>query len=268
MERYLSFCADADDRDALLQQFASLSIAKKRGESSGTDTSTASAGTGVAVSTSASSSSATLTFPPPTLPPTTNTDLSTVLMALRKLREGLLASKRIDDFAVQVYIFNARTAILAKDPESYHPALLHLLRRIHPKHPLTSFELREFAGYLILDVACRQSNLAEAYVLRSRYQLRDPKVDAILHALIHDDYNAFRRICETVDGHKGKFLEFCADEIRKHTLKCFGRAYHSVDVAFLEKATGVTFLELAEKHGVGWHSDGTRVVIRNVKGRS
>lgn len=207
-------------------------------------------------------------FPAPTLSQTSTNDLSAVLMALRKLREGIVASKRIDDFATQAYLFNVRTAILVKHSESYHPAILYLLRTIHPKHPLTSFELREVTGYLVLDAACRRGDLAEAFALRNRFKLRDAKVDAILHALARDDFIAFGRVKRTVDGHQAKFLEFCEDGLRRHTLKCFGRAYLSVDVPYLEQATGATFLELVERDGVGWHSDGSKVVIRSIKGRS
>jgi hypothetical protein len=215
-----------------------------------------------------SSASAPPPFPAPTLSQAGAKDLSTVLMALRKLREGIVASKRIDDFATQAYLFNVRTAILVKHSESYHPAILYLLRTIHPKHPLTSFELREVTGYLVLDAACRRGDLAEAFALRNRFKLRDAKVDAILQALARDDFIAFGRVKGTVDGHQAKFLEFCEDGLRRHTLKCFGRAYLSVDVPYLERATGATFLELVERDGVGWHSDGSKVVIRSIKGRS
>lgn len=265
VERYLSFCSDAGDRDALLEKFASLSLAKERTGSSGTDTSIASATT--TASTASTASSAPF-FPAPTLSQNSTKNLSAVLLALRKLREGIVASNRIDDFATQAYLFSVRTAVLVKHSESYHPAILHLLRIIHPRHPLTSFELREVTGYLVLDAACRRGDLAGAFALRNHFKLRDAKVDAILRALVRDDFIAFGRIRTSVDGHKAKFLEFCEDGMRRHTLKCFGRAYLSVDAEFLEKATGATFLELVEKEGVGWHSDGTKVVIRSIKGRS
>lgn len=189
-------------------------------------------------------------------------------MALRKLREGIVASKRIDDFATQAYLFCVRIAVLLKHSESYHPAILHLLRTIHPKHPLTGFELREVTGYLVLDAACRRDDLAEAFALRSRFQLQDPKVDSILQALVRDDYIAFGRLKKSTDGHKAKFLEFREDDMRRHTLKCFGRAYLSVDQDFLERATGTIFLQLVEKEGVGWHSDGTKVTVRSIRGRT
>ncbi|KAJ4389717.1 hypothetical protein N0V93_007189 [Gnomoniopsis smithogilvyi] len=259
VERYLSFCSDVGDRDALLQQFASLATRKQQGVSSRTDPSTPDAATAMA------SSAAPAKFPTPA--PQTK-DLSTVLMALRKLREGLVASKRVDDFATQTYLFNIRTAVLVKHVESYHPAILYLLHTIHPNHPLTSFELREITGYLVLDAACRRNDLAEAFLLRHRFKLRDPKIDAILRALVRDDFLSFVRIKRSVDGHKAIFLEFYDDTMKRHTLKCFGRAYLAVDTEYLERATGSTFAKLVEKEGVGWHSDGSKVVIRSIKGRS
>lgn len=219
----------------------------------------------IAAPIAASALTASASFPAPA--PQTK-DLSLVLMALRKLREGLVASKRVDDFSTQAYLFNIRTAVLVKHAESYHPAILYVLHNIHPKHPLTSCELREVTGYLVLDTACRRKDLADAFALRHRYHLRDPKVDAILRALVRDDFMSWIRLKQTVDGHKAKFLEFYDDVMRRHTLKCFGRTYLSVDTKYLEKATAATFAQLVEKEGVGWHSDGAKVVIRSVKGRS
>lgn len=189
-------------------------------------------------------------------------------MALRKLREGLVASKRVDDFATQAYLFNIRTAVLVKHADSYHPAILYLLYHIHPKHPLTTCELREVTGYLVLDAACRRNDLAGAFTMRHRHQLHDPKVDAILRALVRDDFMSWIRLRRSVDGHKAKILEFYDDNMRRHTLKCFSRTYLSVDTDYLEKATAATFAQLVEKEGVGWHSDGSKVVIRSIKGRS
>lgn len=259
MERYLSFCSDVGDRDALLQQFASLAADKQQGASTKNNPSIPT------TATSTTNTAKPADFP---TPGSQTKDLSTVLMALRKLREGLVASKRVDDFATQAYLFNIRTSVLVKHAESYHPAILYLLHTIHPKHPLTSFELREITGYLVLDAACRRNDLAEAFLLRHRFRLRDPKIDAILRALVRDDFLGFIRIKRSVDGHKAKFLEFHDETMKRHTLKCFGRAYLAVDTEYLERATGSTFAQLVEKEGVGWHSDGSKVVIRSIKGRS
>lgn len=176
---------------------------------------------------------------------------------------------RIDDFATQAYLLNIRIAVLSGHPESYHPAILFLLGTIHPTHPLNSFELREITSYLVLDAACRLDDLARAFALRHRYHLCDSKVNAVLRALVNDNFVSLARIRQSVDGHKAKLIEFSADNMRRRTLKVFGRAYLSVDADFLELATGATFLELVEKNGVGWERDGSnKVIIRKIKGRS
>ncbi|KAI1360230.1 hypothetical protein F5Y08DRAFT_343908 [Xylaria arbuscula] len=248
VDRYMSFCSDAGERDELLRRFASISL-----QSTASDTSSR---------------------PPPksTRPqahhqPDDSKALSDVLQALRKLREGIVASKRTDDFAIQAYIFCIRLSILVKHHESYHPAILHLLRRIHPVHSMTTVELNEVVSYLVLDTACRRNDLGEAFALRHRYRLRDSKVNAILDALTHDNYVEFKRIRQRVDGHRAKLLEYAEDSVRKHLLKCFSRTYLSVDLSFLETSANSSWPQLTVEDGVGWELDGSKVVIRKVKAR-
>ncbi|KAI0900067.1 hypothetical protein F4806DRAFT_454949 [Annulohypoxylon nitens] len=257
VERYMTFCSDAGERDELLRRFASLDLSASSNDENPPTNSTASTLQLIPNSNS---------MVPDTI--STNTkSLSDVLSALRKLREGIVASKRVDDFAIQVYLFCIRLSVLVKHPESYHPAILHLLRRIQPLHSMTSVEISEVVGYLVLDTACRRNNLAEAFAARHKYQLRDAKVDAVLDALAHDNYMEFNRLKRRVDGHKAKLLEYADEGMRKHLLKCFGRAYLSVDLNFLEVCAGSKWANLTTDDGVGWELDGGKVVIRKVKGR-
>ncbi|TFB02948.1 hypothetical protein CCMA1212_005412, partial [Trichoderma ghanense] len=246
VERYMTFCSDAGQRDELLRRFSSLVI-------------------------SPSDPAPTPARPREILPTVTDESLqspantkalSDVMAALRKLREGIVASKRADDFAVQAYLFCIRLSILVKHPESYHPAILHLLRSIHPQQPLTSVELQEVVAYLVLDTACRRGQLAEAYALRRRYALKDTKVNAALSALAHDNYVLFQKVKRSVDGHRAKVMEWAEGDVRMHALKCFGRTYLSVDLDFLEKTTGSKWSDLTQSDGVGWDLEGSRVVIR------
>lgn len=203
-------------------------------------------------------------------------DLTMVLAALRKLREAIVATGRADDFATQVYLFCIRLAILAKHPQSYHPAILHLLRSIHRRRPLNAVELHEVAAYRVLDAACRRGDLAEAYHLRCLYKLRNGTVDTALRALAHDDWVALRRLIGggssgvnrggCADGHQIKLLEYAVHDLRVHTLKCFGRAYLRLeDVGFLEASTGIGWAELQKQYNVGWELDGKAVVIRKMQ---
>ncbi|KAI0151773.1 hypothetical protein GGR57DRAFT_172744 [Xylariaceae sp. FL1272] len=247
VERYMAFCSDAGERDELLRRFASLNLSLTKEESR------ADARRDGTVRSAPS--------------PDNSRALSDVLAALRKLREGIVASKRTDDFAIQAYLFCIRLSILVKHHESYHPAILHLLRRIHPVHNMTTIEFNEVVAYLVLDAACRRNNLSEAFALRHRYRLKDSKVDGILDALAHDNYVQFKRLKHSVDGHRAKLLEYSEETMRRHLLKCFGRTYLSVDLAFLETSASLPWTRLIAEDGVGWQLDGSNVTIRKVKGK-
>ena len=294
IERYLQFCTDAKGRDGLLERFASLELAEKKTQS-------ASAWHADPPSWSSASqpSSASSAITTPIVPTSASVsalaaasqDLTLVLSALRKLREAIVATGRGDDFATQVYLFCIRLAILAKHPQSYHPALLHLLRSIHRRKPLLNVELQEVASYRVLDAACRRGDLAEAYHLRCLYKLRCTTVDAALYAIAHDDWVALNRLLQkqkvptaagaapsappttrrtgTADAYQGKLLEYAVHNMRVHTLKCFGRAYLGLeDVQYLEAATELSWADLQSKYSVGWERAGDGVVIRKVQPRN
>ncbi|KAL1894951.1 hypothetical protein Sste5346_005638 [Sporothrix stenoceras] len=289
VERYLEFCTDANDRDGLLARFSSLELNEKaKVKPSGLQNSRyappASSSPTSSPSPAAASSSAPLTIVPTAAATealaAASRDLTMVLAALRKLREAIVATGRVDDFATQVYLFCIRLAILAKHPQSYHPAILHLLRSIHRRRPLNSVELHEVAAYRVLDAACRRGDLAEAYHLRCLYKLHNKTVDTALHALAHDDWVALRRLIGNpsspgggrggcADGHQIKLLEYAVHDLRVHTLKCFGRAYLRIEnVEFLEASAGLGWPELQKQYNVGWELDGKAVVIRKMQAKA
>lgn len=296
----MTFCSDAGERDELLRRFASLDLnitsntgsdskgnqhsssSKKPGPNSNAADNHASLSATPRVPSSStapslsSSSTATATPSPATIPTDTKA-LTEVLSALRKLREGIVASKRSDDFAVQAYLFCIRLSVLVKHPESYHPAILHLLQRMTTTTTntttnstvLTTVEHAEVASYLVLDAACRRADLAEAHALRRRHGVRDAKVDSVLRALAHDDWAAFARLRSRVDGHRARLLEWAEPALRRHLLKCFARAYLSVDRGFLERCAGAPWEVLTAEEGVGWELEegGGKVVIRRVRAK-
>ncbi|QPG99019.1 hypothetical protein C2857_000644 [Epichloe festucae Fl1] len=256
VDRYMTFCSDAGQGDELLRRFSSLHINSPDNQPAMPAGVPNQHDQVVKASTINSTGQATIAK-----------GLSDILAALRKLREGIVASKRIDDFAAQVYLFCIRISILSKQPESYHPAILHLLGTIHPQHPLTSSETAEVVGYLVLDAACRRKQSAEAITVFHQHKLQDKKVKAALYAIIHKNYVVFRRIQRDMDGYKVRLMEWADRDIRMHTLKCFGRAYHSVDLGFLEKITASEWTSLTQNDDVGWELDENKVIIRRLKGR-
>lgn len=253
VERYMDFCTDAGKGDELSRRLAGLNISREKGSQRPQTAPNNSDGAKDSVDIKFDASS--------------QKDLAILMMAMRKLREGIVASKRVDDFSIQAYIFCIRLSILVKHRESYHPAILHLLKKMHTVQPLTNTELSEFVGYLVLDLACQQRDLAQAYLVRHDYGLRDPKVDAVLRALAHDNYFLFWRVKRSVDGHKAKLMEFSEEEMKRQTLKCLGRSYLNIDLSSLEQYTSSSWTSLTKDFEVGWQLEGTKVIIRKPKAR-
>ncbi|MCJ1225964.1 hypothetical protein MMC12_002613 [Toensbergia leucococca] len=192
-------------------------------------------------------------------------ELSTIMLAMRKLREAIVASSRTDSFAQQSYIFIIRATILTMHMESYHPALLHLLRKIHPVTGLSTPDIHEFVGYYILDLACRQDDLAAAYAVRSEYKYRDARIDRVLKALVHDNWVLFWAVGKLVDGYQRHLMGWADDGMRSHALKSLGRSYLSVEKDYVEKSANKEWSMLKEKENVGWQLEGERVTIRRVR---
>lgn len=192
-------------------------------------------------------------------------DLPNILMAMRRLREGILGSRRQDAFAQRAYMFIAQASILTLSWESYQPTLLHLVHDIHKHTPMTALELRDFVGYMILDLACRQNELVQAYALKVKFAHQDRRVAAVLKALVHDNWPRFWRIRRAVDGYQRALMGFAEERMRLHALKCLGRSYLNADKVFVERSTDAKWEELI-KSGVGWLlQDNGTVVIRKPK---
>jgi hypothetical protein len=212
---------------------------------------------------------------PPTPPPPSQ-ELSVILLALRKLREALLAtssSAASPVFSQRVHVFCIRLAILAFHPPSYHPPLIHLLFVLHtPLFPLPASELSEMTTYLILDLACRQQEMASAFSLRSNSRLHQGYesrvVDEIFRAVITNNWVAFWRVRRSVDGYVRALMQWNVPSLRRNSLKALGRAYLTCDLQWiLQSAAGaeMSWEELVDKENIGWMADGSNVVIRKPK---
>jgi hypothetical protein len=126
--------------------------------------------------------------------------------------------------------------------------------------------------YLILDLACRQRDLAGAYELRStsraKYGFESRNVDTILAAIATGNWVSFWRVRRKVDGYVRAVLHWQIGHVRKSVLKAIGRAYMGCDVAWiLQSATGgeMKWEELVEKENVGWIKEGDKAMIRKPK---
>ncbi|KAF4550940.1 Hypothetical protein D9617_15g042940 [Elsinoe fawcettii] len=292
VDRYMRFCAASGSGDALETAFRSMSITEPLDLRSASRSSSRSAtptpsepntssrinsgplsDSGYANPSSSTSSpnipTGPLPTPPASLPSTQNPDLPLLLSAMRKLRESLTATSRADHFAQRAYMFILRATLLMGQWESYVPCLLHLLYWIHPVTPLGASELREVVGWSILDLACRQGRIREAQETRARWRGigRDRDVDAVLRALVRDDWLLWRRCKGRVDGYVRALMEGGEEGVRVNVLKVVGRAYLRIERRTLEAWTGKEWEELV-KEGVGWEVDGEWVVVRRIKGKT
>lgn len=256
VERYMTFCSTAGRRDELFQTWTrvdqTVAAARERNQrrfipndNSGQDD--------IHLS------------PQPQQNGREQAEIGVLILAMRKLREGIIASGRVDDFSIQACIFTIRLTILVKHAESYYPAILHLIYRMHPIQPLTRRDMQEIIGYLVLDLACRQQKLTQAYLIRQKFHLQNSRINTVLRALSHNNYVLFWRVKYAVDGHCAKLMEFAEDGVRRQTLKCIGRSYLKIDVASLEYYTNTTWPSLTQDGGVGWQLQGGTVIIRKSK---
>lgn len=252
----MKFCADRGDVKELEKAFALISFSETGDAGGSTTDHKKVSNTGKLQKPQAESSSATAQM-----------ELHTIIHAMRKLREAIVAAARHDNFAQRAYILIIRASILVRHLQSYHPALLYLLRVIHPRQPLPTTELHEFVGYHMLDLCCRQHDLHTAYAMKFRYDYKDRRVDKVLHSVVHDEWVTFWRMRRAVDGHQRALMEWKVDAMRMHALKCLGRTYMTVDREFLERSAEIDWKHLVKKCGVGWELDskGETVTIRKPK---
>lgn len=194
-------------------------------------------------------------------------ELATVLSALRKLREAVTASGRCDAFAHRAYFFAIHVSMLCADWASYVPALHTLLYSLHARNPLTPSALHEYVGYMILDQACRQADFAGARDTKVRFQYKDRSVEALLGALVSDNWVAFWRVKRSVDGYQRAIVGMAEQGVRVNALKAIGRAYLVCDRRWVEDSAGRKWEDL-KADGVGWElEEGGKVVVRRVKAK-
>ncbi|PWY92493.1 hypothetical protein BO70DRAFT_357628 [Aspergillus heteromorphus CBS 117.55] len=214
----------------------------------------------------------------PTAPhnPAASTELSTILLSLRKLREAVVATASTVPiaFSQHVYILSIKISIQARHPPSYYPSLRRLLEELHSaSHPLPDSDLRDVVSYLLLDYACRQEDMAAAYQLRARarreYGFQSSIIDRVLTALAHDNWVEFWRVRKEVDSSMRAVMNWAEDRVRRLALKAVSKAYLSTDARWItEGCTGDrnwTWEKLAAAENLGWEKDGDKIIIKRPK---
>ena len=176
-----------------------------------------------------------------------------------------MASHRLDDFAVRVYRFIIRATILLRHMPSYHPALLHLLHNVHPVVHLSSAELNEFVGYYILDLACRQNDLAAAFEIRHRYDYRDRRVELVLNALVHGNWFVFWRVKAAMDDGQRCLLDSADERVRRNAMNALGKGYLKAQRAYVECTTNCAWVDLKVQDSLNWVLEGETITMRRAQ---
>ena len=192
-------------------------------------------------------------------------ELPIIIQAMRKIREGILASHRIDDFALGVYKFIIRATILQKHMPSYHPALLHLLHKLYPVLPLSAAELDDFVGYHILDLACRQDDLAAAYAARHRYGYMNCRVELVLKTLVHGNWFMFWKLKASMDECQKCLMDSADERVRKSALNALGKGYLKIQRQYMEHAMGCAWERLKDQDKVSWVREGEMIRMRRAQ---
>ena len=172
-------------------------------------------------------------------------ELATIIEAMRKFREAIMASRRTDSFALSSYTFIIRATILTGRWEAYQPALLHLLRYLLPTDPRTAASPKtrhEFVGYLILDLACRQDDLEEAHNVRHASHYADSTVNGLLRAITRHDWYSYWRFRERLDDYQKQLCGKVDERMRARALNCLEASYRpEVPKKYIEAVAGRTF---------------------------
>ncbi|KAJ6033482.1 hypothetical protein N7444_011253 [Penicillium canescens] len=212
--------------------------------------------------------------------PPPSTELSTLLLSLRKLREAVLAtaSNTTATFSQRVHVFSIRLSILAHHPPSYFPSLRYSLDKLHSQsHPLPDSEAKELVTYLILDYACRQQDMVAAFELRARarkeHAFHSQTVDKVLAALLHDNWVIFWQLHNSVDSYTRAVMNWASDRVRRHALKAVGSAYLNVHISWIVGGcTGDerswTWDKLVEVEKLGWEREDDKIIIKRPRQRA
>jgi len=181
-----------------------------------------------------------------------NAELSSILLGMRKLREGITAARRTDKFAVEVFKQHIRAAVLVQQIDNYHAPLLHLLYNLHAANPLPSLDVQEFASYHMLHLAAYLEEYGAALAVKNEFRIVDRRALQAVHAIIHGNYWSYRAARNRVDQYMGRLIDYAELRMRKLMLKSIGATYFTVDLPYLEVVGGLPWKRLREEYGVGW----------------
>ena len=120
-------------------------------------------------------------------------------------------------------------------------------------------------GYYILDLACRQQDLATGFRVLSIYDHGNRRVHMVLRALVHGNWVLFEQAKASGSDHEKRLMDWAGGRMTDHAVQCLGKSYMSVHKGYVEQCTGMEWEELKESRKMSWVCDGETVVIKQMK---
>lgn len=197
--------------------------------------------------------------------PEVKQQVSRCMSSLRKLREGIISSGRLDDFAIEVFETTVRYAILHNHSETYFPAMQYLQKTLYSRRSRGKSCRKELGqakiGELLALHMCSINEYHEALEIgQAAKQLGDWDVTELIRTLMRGNWRKFRELRRHADLLQVHFLDKIAQDFSQSTLARVGAAYLVVDATWLSECCGEQWKE--ELRERGWKLDHSRVLIK------
>ncbi|KNC87728.1 hypothetical protein SARC_00162 [Sphaeroforma arctica JP610] len=171
-------------------------------------------------------------------------DYADSLVLFRKLREAIMATKRVDPFVIKVYENAATVALEADDMSEYHVCVVNLTYTLYPEDDdKTSLERQWIKCYAELITYCGCYLEAISEVLSITQQIPSPylRTDGIrtslraVQAVEGSDYFQFFALLKHLTGRRETLMLKSADILRKKALAVFRKAYVVLDLNYMKE---------------------------------
>lgn len=219
-----------------------------------------------------------------------NEGLEEAVVALRKLREGIVASARADGIAVSAYRMSVSAAQAAGNWDEFKRALQTLVFDIYPNLEIGDPERREWPRYarkLLLFYICYPVDparptqpygpLSELHSIVSKLSrpiLASDEVQSalkILSALRRGDFVAFSRTHGCLAKEDAELVEFLLPRYRTRTLAVLCKAYYTFPATLLARFLCFDDLEEAKEFVIARYKaakwEGQIVTLRRMPGK-
>lgn len=150
----------------------------------------------------------------------------------RKLREALIASKRIDDFTIKVYEASVDIAIKEKNLDELSKTLVVLVSFYKQ---IKSVRELEFTHLYLLLLICRGTDMKDFVKMIKSIYCDVSRMTKLYNAIQQRNYYHLHEAYTSFISNEIFVFDIIIDEVRSKLLKTFKRCYFSLPVAHLVK---------------------------------